>query len=186
MAAILQTTFPNALPSMKIFEFRLYFHWSFEVCSKGSNWQKVNIGLGNILVSTSDKPLPEPMMTHFSDAYIYMLHPASIIVNELRATKTHIYSTVSIPTTRRLIWHRNDPQIVVKFDRRLNRIPLLWKGGLNWNGPKRGSSSVTQRHSFRLLHSPSLLAIGTPKFDLVYHFIQILLGLISKPPIFSM
>ena len=33
----LQTTFSN-VSSMKVFEFRLQFHWSSEVCSQGSNW----------------------------------------------------------------------------------------------------------------------------------------------------
>ena len=44
MATISQMTFSNAFLSMK----KMYFDSNFtEVCSKGSNWQKVNIGSSN-------------------------------------------------------------------------------------------------------------------------------------------
>ena len=50
----------------------LSFYSTFrEVCSQWSNWQFVSIGLGNGLVPSGNKPLPEPTMTHFTDAYIY-------------------------------------------------------------------------------------------------------------------
>ena len=40
IAKILQTTFPNAFPSMKIFEFRLIFHWSLFL-----NWTEIIISI---------------------------------------------------------------------------------------------------------------------------------------------
>ena len=36
----------------------------------GPYWRLVNIGSGNGLVP-SDKPLPEPMLTRFIDAYLW-------------------------------------------------------------------------------------------------------------------
>ena len=35
-----------------------------------SNWQIVIIGSGNGLVPSYNKPLPEPVMTQFTDAYM--------------------------------------------------------------------------------------------------------------------
>ena len=39
-----------------------------ESSQHGSNWQQVNIGSGNGLAPAGAKPLPEPMVTQFSDA----------------------------------------------------------------------------------------------------------------------
>ena len=68
MAAILQMTFSNVFSSMKSV---LYFDSSFmEVCSKGQIYNKS--ALVQIMASrqTGDKPLPEPMLTSFTDAYM--------------------------------------------------------------------------------------------------------------------
>ena len=79
----------DAFSSLKIIVFRLkfankfvpkifkYFVWIFfyldfnfsEVCSCGSNWQWINIGIGNGLA-------PEPMASWYTDAYMH--HSTSI------------------------------------------------------------------------------------------------------------
>ena len=69
LAGKLQTTFSIAFFSMKTFEFRLKFHWSL--------FLKVQIDNKSALVQvmawrwTGDKPLPEPMLTQFTDAYMW-------------------------------------------------------------------------------------------------------------------
>ena len=39
-------------------------------CMQESHWQQTSIGSGNGLVPKSDKPLPEPRLTQFTDAYM--------------------------------------------------------------------------------------------------------------------
>ena len=60
--AILQTTFSNAFSWMKMFEFRLQFHWSL--------FLKVQLTIFGA------KPLSDPVMAQFNDAY--MRHSASM------------------------------------------------------------------------------------------------------------
>ena len=83
---ILQTTFSNAISWMKMFEFRLKFHWSFP---------KGPINNMPVLVQimawrrTGDKPLSEPMMAQFNDAY--MRHSASMSLIKLSKVCCCIY-----------------------------------------------------------------------------------------------
>ena len=55
MAAISQTIFSDSFSSMKSFVFWFKFHW----------------GLLLRVCLTGDKPVPEPMMTQFTDAYMW-------------------------------------------------------------------------------------------------------------------
>ena len=64
MADISQTTFLNAFSWMKMFEFRLKFHWSLFLCYK---WALVQVMARR---RTGDKPLPEPTLIQFTDAYM--------------------------------------------------------------------------------------------------------------------
>ena len=49
----------------------LYFDSNVtEVCSQGSNWQQVRSGSGNGLGQTGDNPLPEPLLTQITEAYM--------------------------------------------------------------------------------------------------------------------
>ena len=54
MAAIFQTTFSNAFSWMKMFEFRLRFHWSL--------FPRVQLTIFQHWFRSGDKPLSEPMM----------------------------------------------------------------------------------------------------------------------------
>ena len=68
MAAILQTIFSDAFLWTKI----LYFDPDLtKVCSWASNWQQPIIGLDNRMALNSNKPLSEPMLTRFTDAYLW-------------------------------------------------------------------------------------------------------------------
>ena len=61
-ATILQTTFPDAFSWMKIYEFRLIFHWTLFLrvkLTKFHHWFRWWLGADKV---TTDKPLSEPMM----------------------------------------------------------------------------------------------------------------------------
>ena len=68
MTAISQMLSSDAFSWMNIF----YFDWNFtEDCLQGSNWQQLSIRSDNGLApNIGDKPLSEPMMTQFTDAYV--------------------------------------------------------------------------------------------------------------------
>ena len=51
----------------RTFVFWFKFHWNMH---RRCNWQFVNIGSGTGFTPKGDKPLPEPMMTQFTDAYM--------------------------------------------------------------------------------------------------------------------
>ena len=72
--AILETTFSNAISWMKMDEFRSIFHRSLFLKVQLSNIPE----LVQIMAwrRTGDKPLSEPMMTQFNDAY--MRHSAAM------------------------------------------------------------------------------------------------------------
>ena len=62
MAAILADDIFNCIFWMKMIEFRFKFHWNMfpgHQLTKSQHWHR-----------TGDKPLPEPMMTQFIDAYM--------------------------------------------------------------------------------------------------------------------
>ena len=66
MAAIYQTTFSNAFPWMKMYEFRLKFHWSLFVRLKFVRKGSINNIPALVLIMAwrrpGDKPLSGPMM----------------------------------------------------------------------------------------------------------------------------
>ena len=68
MAAIFQTTFSNAFSWMKMYEFRLKFHWSFVL--KGPTNSIPALVLIMAWHQTGAKPLSEPMVVYFTDAYM--------------------------------------------------------------------------------------------------------------------
>ena len=69
MAYILQTTFANAFSWMRMYWFRLKFHWSLCNCPISNIPALAQIMAWRRL---GDKPLSEPMLTRITDAY--MLH----------------------------------------------------------------------------------------------------------------
>ena len=73
MAAIFQTTFSNAFPSMKMYEFRLKF---YKFCSQGSNEQYSSIGSDNGLAPARRQAIIWTNDGLFTDAY--MRHSASV------------------------------------------------------------------------------------------------------------
>ena len=77
MAAIFQTAFSNAFSWMKMFEFRLKFHWSLFLrvqLTIFQHWFRLWLGAE----CSDDKPLlSEPMMTQFTDAYMRHSAPMS-------------------------------------------------------------------------------------------------------------
>ena len=68
------------------------------VC-KGLNGKKINIGAGYGLVPEGTKPLPDPIMTHFIDTYIWLQ-----CVNPLWAVfwKPQIWNYIYYM----ILWHR--------------------------------------------------------------------------------
>ena len=62
MATIFQTIFSNVFSWMKMYEFRLKFHWSL--------FLRVLLTIFQHWFRTGDKPLSEPMIAQFNDVYI--------------------------------------------------------------------------------------------------------------------
>ena len=74
MVAIFQTTFSNAFCLMKMYEFRLRFYWNVVPMGPVINIPALLQRMAWRLIG--DKPLSEPKVTQFNDAY--MRHPATM------------------------------------------------------------------------------------------------------------
>ena len=88
-----QTTLANVFLWMKMIALRFEFHWNVKCVPRSPIDNKPALVRVTAWRRRGDKPLPEPMLTQFTDAYMRNLIQLSSVVK--RSNITHYYITIS-------------------------------------------------------------------------------------------